>query len=127
MYSPPSGITDCETDAELDEQARKVIPISAAYHRIEVPEVGVIHARRPLPNAVPTLANTVNAKISGEARADAIDRFVQNHLAPGEFKDLLSRMVDPDEDLPPDALHKVSQAIATAGTARPTRRSSASR
>ena len=128
MYSPPPGYVDCEADADTDIETRgTVVPISAAFREIDVPEVGIIHARRPLPNAIPAIANAANAKISGAARVDYLDLFVQNHLAPDEFEDLLARMIDPDSGLPVDTMLRVSRAIATAGTARPTRRSFSSR
>ena len=129
MYSPPAGYVDCEADADADQERRSqvVVPISAAYREIDVPGVGVLHTRRPLPNAIPALANAANAKITGQARVDYIDIFIQNHLKPGEFEELLARMIDPDEEMPVDTMLRVSRAIATAGTARPTRRSSTSR
>lgn len=118
MFSPPPGYADCEADAEIDQDHRG--DTASKYHEIDVAEVGIIHARRPLPNAIPALANAANAKISAQSRIDYLDLFVQNHLAPGEFEALLARMMDPDADTPTDAMLKVSRAIATAGTARPT-------
>ena len=120
MFSPPPGYDDCESDAEADQEHRAdVIPISAAFKEIDVPGVGLIHARRPLPNAIPALAGAANAKITPQRRLDYLDIFIQNHLAPGEFVDLLARMMTED-DMPPDTMLRVSRAIATQGTARPT-------
>ena len=121
MYEPPPGYDDCQADADAHPT-----PPSWPYHDIDVPGVGILHARRPLPNAVPALAGAARSKISAESRIDHLDIFVQNHLADGEFEELLARMMTED-DMPPDAMLRVSRAIATAGTARPTRRSSTSR
>lgn len=122
MYDPPPGYVDCESDAD-DHPT----PKHKGYHEREVEGVGIIHARKPLPNAIPALAGAANAKVSAQTRIDHLDIFVQNHLAPGEFEALLARMMDPDEDLPADAMLRVSRAIATAGSARPTVPSSTSR
>lgn len=122
MYDPPPGYDDCEADAE-DHPT----PEGTKYHPIEVDGVGFIHARKPLPNAIPALAGAANSKIKVESRIDHLDIFVQNHLLPGEFEALLARMMDPDENMPADAMLRVSRAIATAGTARPTVPSSISR
>jgi hypothetical protein len=118
MFSPPPGYVDCEADAEIDQERRG--ESASKFHEIEVPDVGIIHARRPLPNAIPAIANAANAKISAQSRLDYLDIFIQNHLAPGEFEQLLARMMDPDGDMPADTMLRVSRAIATAGTARPT-------
>lgn len=122
MYDPPPGYADCESDAE-----DWPTPPGHPYREIEVEGVGTIHARKPLPNAIPALAGAANAKVSGQSRVDYLDIFIQNHLADGEFEVLLARMMDPDSDMPPDAMLRVSRAIATAGTARPTVPSSTSR
>lgn len=122
MYDPPPGYIDCEDDAE-----HAPTPAGHPYHEIDIEDVGLIHARRPLPNAIPALAGAANAKLTATRRVDYLDVFVQNHLAPGEFESLLARMMDPDNDLPPDTMLRVSRAIATAGTARPTVPSSTSR
>lgn len=122
MYDPPPGYDDCESDA-----ADFPTPEDRHYHDLEVEGVGLVHARKPLPNAIPALAGAANAKVSGQRRIDHLDIFVQNHLAPGEFEGLLARMMDPDGGMPPDAMLRVSRAIATAGSARPTQPSSTSR
>mgnify|MGYP003612241774 CR=1 FL=1 len=84
----------------------------------------MFHARKPLPNAIPALAGAANSKVGPQTRIDSLTIFVQNHLADGEAAELLARMMDPDEDMPEDSMLRVSRAIATAGSARPTRRSS---
>lgn len=119
LHDPPAGYDDCESDA-----ADAPTPPGHPYHPIEVEGVGLIHARKPLPNAIPALAGAANAKVSGQSRIDHLDIFVQTHLAEGEFEELLARMMNPDHDMPEDAMLRVSRAIATAGTARPTQPSS---
>lgn len=121
MYDPPPGYDDCESDGD-DHPT----PPAKGYHLIEVEDVGTFHARKPLPNAIPNLAGAANAKVSGAARIDYLTIFVQNHLAEGEAEALLARMMDPDQNLPEDAMLRVSRAIATQGTARPTVPSSTS-
>ena len=58
MYEPPSGVEDIEADGQ--DAADKLTPTK--YHEIDVEGVGVIHARRPLPNAVPALAGSANSE-----------------------------------------------------------------
>lgn len=118
---PPPGYADCEADADAAATAP-----GHPYYPLEVPGVGTIHARRPLPNAIPALAGAANAKVSHATRLDHLTLFVQNHLAPGEYEALLERMINGDDDCPPDAVLRLSRAIATAGTARPTGPSSTS-
>ena len=122
IYDPPPGYDDCESDAE-----DAPTPPGHPYRPLEVEDVGTFHARKPLPNAIPALAGAANSKVGPQVRIDQLNIFVQNHLAPGEYEQLLARMMDPDVDLPGDAMLRVSRAIATAGSARPTRRSSTSR
>lgn len=122
MYDPPPGYDDCESDGE-----DAPTPPGHPYYAIDVEGVGIVHARKPLPNAIPNLAGAANAKVSGMARLDYLTIFVRTHLAEGEHESLLARMMDPDNDLPPDTVLRVSRAIATAGTARPTQPSSTSR
>lgn len=115
-FEPPAGYDDCEADAERSPAN------SGPFRAIEVADVGVIHARRPLPNAIPALSGAANPKVSDTSRIGYLNLFVQNHLAPGEYESLLARMMDPDTvgDMPPDTMLRVSRAIATAGSARPT-------
>ncbi|QFP94655.1 hypothetical protein I5G59_gp35 [Mycobacterium phage LilMcDreamy] len=119
-FEPPAGYVDCENDGDAAP------PNDGPFREIDVPGVGIIHARRPLPNAIPALSSAANSKVSDRARLDYLDLFILNHLKPGEFEEILARMTDPDLDMPPDSMLRVSRAIATAGTARPTRRSSTS-
>jgi hypothetical protein len=122
MFSPPPGYEDCEADADrFDEALAEMTGLDKTrhFHELNVPGVGLVHARRPMPNAIPALAGAANAKITAQSRLDYLDIFIQNHLKPGEFEDLLVRMIT-DDDMPPDTMLRVSRAIATNGTARPT-------
>ncbi|AOQ28600.1 hypothetical protein SEA_DERPP_38 [Mycobacterium phage Derpp] len=122
VYEPPPGYDDCESDADDFPT-----PANAAYRELDVEGVGILHARKPLPNAIPALAGAANSKVKPAARLDYLTVFIQNHLAPGEYETLLAKMMDPETELPEDTVLRVSRAIATAGSARPTRRSSTSR
>lgn len=113
-FEPPAGYVDCDADAEASP------PNTGPFHAIDIPDVGTIHARRPLPNAIPALSSAANPKVSEFNRLGHLNLFVQNHLADGEYEALLMRMMDPDQDMPPDTILRVSRAIATGGTARPT-------
>lgn len=112
MYNPPPGFKDMENDAE------GVASPAGPYSELEVPDVGIVRARKPMPNAVPNLALSAAAEISNTSRADHLTRFVRNHLDYGEADRLLAGMIN--GELPADTYGKVGIAIATWGTARPT-------
>ena len=118
MYDPPPGFDDMIGDAELT-------PPDGPFTPLDVPEVGEVIARRPMPNAVPALAMSTNAKIDALARQNYLTLFVQNHLDTGEYERLLAAMME--GDLPADTIGRVARTIATWGTARPTSPSPASR
>ncbi len=113
-YNPPAGFQDALYDSEANE-AR-----DPKFHAIEL-DFGTFYARSPLPNAVGALGSSVNSKISPEEQVNYIGLFVQNHLEPESFDRLLEGMMT--GDFPANAVSEVSRAIATRGTARPTRRS----
>lgn len=124
MYEPPPGIADCECDSELAPT-----PPGHPFYPVKVDGVGVVQARRPLPNAIPALAGGSNPKLNDRSRVSYMELFLQNHLGPGELERLRYQMTDPDADpeLPADTMLRVTRAIATMGTARPTGPSSALR
>ena len=118
LYEPPPGFDDLLGDCE-DVEDRGV------FHDLEVPGVGVVRARKPMPNAAGALSMSVNAKIKTHAQAGYLTLFVRNHLAEDEFERLTVEMMDPDRDLPSDTIARVARCISTWGTARPTVPSSA--
>lgn len=111
MYDPPDSFDDMLGDAELVAQAGPFKPL-------DVPGVGVVKARRPLPNAVPALAMSSNAKLDAVTQQGYLTLFIQNHLDDGEFDRILFEMIE--GDLPANAVGRIARAIATWGTARPT-------
>lgn len=111
--SPPPGFEDMLGDAE-DHPS----PEDGPFRDLHVDGVGKVKARKPLPNAVPALAMAANADISGLKRTAYHERFVRNHVAPGEAERLLAGMMR--NELPHDTYSLVGTAIATWGTARPT-------
>lgn len=118
VYSPPDSFTDVFHDADN-------APSTGPYRELEVPRVGTFLCRKPMANAVGSMGNAVNSKISDEARNDYIGLFVVNHLAPEAWDDLIEGMTT--GKYPYNAVGEVCRAITTWGTARPTRRSSTSR
>lgn len=97
-------------------------PSSTRYSWIEVPDVGRVRARKPMPNAIPAMAMAANAKIDAQAQTDYVVLFVRNHLDEGELERIYYEMIT--GDMPRDALTLIAREIATWGTARPTRPSS---
>jgi hypothetical protein len=118
MFNPPDGCVDMLADAELSTN-------NGPFLDLEVPDVGVVRARRPMPNAAANLAMSENSKIAGAARLEHRTRFLRNHLADGEHERLTAAMMT--DDLPYDTMERVTRAVAVWGTARPTLPSSASR
>ncbi|SLE68114.1 Uncharacterised protein [Mycobacteroides abscessus subsp. massiliense] len=117
MYDPPDSFDDMLGDADLVPQTGPFVPL-------EIPGVGVVRARRPMPNAVPVLAMSVNAKIDVVDKQGYLTLFLQNHLESGEHERILVTMMG--GELPADSMGRVARAIATWGTARPTLPSSRS-
>lgn len=111
LYEPPPGNVDMESDAERG-------PYSPHFHELMVDEVGIVIARKPMPNAIPALASASSANIAADARADYLVLFAQNHLDEGEMDRLFYEM-STKPDMPPDTIERVARAIATWGTPRP--------
>lgn len=118
VYTPPASFTDALDDSMRNEDR------DPKFHPLEM-AFGTFYARAPLPNAVGALGNAVNSKITPDEQLNYIGLFVQNHMEPASFDDLIYGMMT--GDYPPDAVQEVSRAIATRGTSRPTGRSSTSR
>jgi hypothetical protein len=115
MFDPPPGYDDLLGDAET-------APSGSRFYDLDVPSVGVIQARRPLPNAVAALAMAANAQIDVESRTDYLVLFVRNHLGEGELERIYHDMIT--GDTPADSIERIARAVATWGTARPTSPSS---
>jgi hypothetical protein len=110
VFDPPPGHLDLLGDAETAE-------FSPRFDPLEVPGVGSLLARRPMPNAAATLAMTANPKLDNDARAEYAIRFVTDHLGDGELERVYVAMMT--GDTPTDALERITIAVATWGTARP--------
>jgi hypothetical protein len=115
MYDPPPGYADMEGDADT-------APYLDKFADLDVIGVGVVKARRPMPNAIPALAAAANSSIEAQARVDYLVLFVRNHLAPGELERIYHSMIT--GDTPADSMERIARAVATWGTARPTSPSS---
>lgn len=113
--NPPPGFKDIIGDADAESA---VVPVAGPYTEIDVPEVGMVRARKPMANAIPNLAMSAASHIDNTARADHLMRFVRNHLDYGEADRLLVGMIN--GELPSDTFGRVGTTIATWGTARPT-------
>ncbi|QBP31152.1 hypothetical protein SEA_ARGIE_35 [Mycobacterium phage Argie] len=118
MFQPPPGFDDAVFDGA--QCARR-----GTIREVQVPEVGVVKARYPMPNALANLAMSENPKASAKSRQEHRVRFLRAHLDEGEHERLTVEMMR--GELPFDTMERVTQAIATMGTARPTLPSSASR
>lgn len=129
IYEPPSGYDDLLADAE-DAADR------GEFRDIEVPGVGVVRVRKPMPKSAAMLAMSVCPVLKTDPDAPALDveerksalavqqrsyikQFVREHLADGEYERLILEMMDPDRDMPIDVDDRVARCIATCGTARP--------
>lgn len=115
MYDAPPGFDDMLADAQRR-------PAAGRFHPLEVPDVGTVMARKPMPGAAAALAMAANSKIDAMARQNYLVLFVKNHLGDATYEDVLYRMLV--GELPETAVEKIARAVATWGTARPTSPSS---
>ena len=111
MFDPPPGYEDCLGDAE-------VAPSSGRFDYLDVPKVGKVKARRPMPNAVAALAMAANSQIDVLARSDYLVLFVRNHLDEGELERIYYEMIT--GAAPANSIERIARSVATWGTARPT-------
>lgn len=118
MFDPPPGYDDMLGDSET-------APSSDRFDWLDVPQVGTVKARRPMPNAIAALAMAGNAQIDEQARSDYLVLFVRNHLSDDELERVYVEMMT--GEVPADSLERIAKAVATWGTARPTLPSSPSR
>lgn len=120
MHEPPDGYEDLLHDSGGDVPR----PATSGFRELDVPTVGVVLARPPLPNAAGALAMAANAKIDGMSQLNYLTLMIRNHLAPGELERILVGQMN--SQYPADAVQQIARAVCTWGTARPTRRSSRS-
>lgn len=116
---PPAGYDDMLGDAEQVEGKAHL------YHPVKVEGVGTIMARKPMPNSIPALAMAANSKIDSRGQCDYLMLFVQNHVPDLQLESLLLGMMR--GEYPQDTMSRVTKAISTWGTARPTQPSSTCR
>jgi hypothetical protein len=110
MFSPPPGYDDLVADA-------KNWPITGQIEDIEVPRIGAVKARQPMPRSAAALSMTSNKKLNSEQQRDHLSMFLTDQLGEGEYERLLTGMIQ--GELPADTIQRVSRTIATWGTARP--------
>lgn len=117
LHEPPDGYEDLLYDSGGD------LPVKhEGYRELDVPTVGIVMARPPMPNAAGALAMAANAKIDSISQLNYLTLMVRNHLAPGELERILVGQMN--SQYPADSVHQIARAVCTWGTARPTRRSS---
>ena len=109
---PPAGFEDMLGDAEL------AVAKDSVFRPLEVPGIGTIMARKPMPNSVPALAMAANSKIDARGQADYLMLFVRNHVPDVQLESLFVGMMR--GEYPQETMSLVTQAISTWGTARPT-------
>jgi len=117
MFDPPPGYDDLEGDSS----PRSSQP-EHYFQDLEIEGVGTISARRPMPNAVHSLAMAANSQIDVEARTDYLVLFVRNHLGEGELERIYFEMIT--GKAPANSIERIARSVATWGTARPTSPSS---
>lgn len=109
MFDPPAGFADLIADADDAPHG--------SFADLDVPDIGVLHARHPKPRSAAALAMSANRRIPAMLRQGYVSLFVIEHLEPGRFDELLADMLT--GQLPEDAVTTISRRIATWGTARP--------
>lgn len=113
MYEPPSSVVDFEADAED-------VPPTSSFRPLEIKGYGTVAARKPQPAAVAMIAAAVNSKASAEFRNEALVMFVQVHLSPEDFSEMMRRQIM--SEVPAGfSIGDVAEALATWGTSRPTK------
>jgi hypothetical protein len=112
MYNPPAGFEDLLDDAESSDRD------AGPFRELEVVGMGVFRARRTIPGSTGALAMSANAQIANDAKAGYLNLFLQNHLADGEYNRLVEGLIE--GRFPEDAVVRLTRALATQGTARPT-------
>jgi len=111
----PHGYEDMFGDAER-------AGFSGSFHDLDVPGVGVIQSRRPIPGSAAVLAMAARSKVSEIEKLGYFNLFVRNHIGADQYGQLLDKMMTGKS--PADTMNRIVEAISTAGTARPTKPSS---
>jgi len=114
MWEPPPGFKDLLGDAD-----RWTPSVDDAFEELEVPIVGVIHARRPRPVSVAKLSMVNNRKVKPEDQKRYFDSFVIDHIGQDEFERIALELMMSTTNYEVDALQRIARAVATWGTARP--------
>jgi len=111
MFDPPPGFADFLGDGEL------AVPLEL-FRDVDVPKVGVVHARRPGPGAAPILAMSVHNELDNQTCRDYLIRFLLAHLGEEELQRICAVIITKGQTMPDDAVERIGQAIATWGTGR---------
>lgn len=110
MFDPPPGYADMLGDAATAAFADR-------YGVLDVPGIGLVSARRPMPNATAALAMAGNVAISDTDRSDYVVMFVRDHLHPDDLERIFMEMAL--SEAPANSVELIARAVATWGTARP--------
>ena len=110
MFEPPPGYEDLLADAEAH-------PGVSEFEAWTVPGVGLVSARRPMPDAVALLAMASNSVLDAPSRIDYMMRFIHVHVSEADVERVLFDMMA--GDLPANAMDRMVRSIVTWGTARP--------
>lgn len=90
---------------------------SSAWVKHDVPQIGTITARRPLPDGAALLAMAANPKEGHSKQVEHMLRFVSHHVSPEDIEQVYFRMMM--DELPADSVERLARSVATWGTARP--------
>lgn len=110
MFEPPPGYEDMLADAEESIY-------SSAWVNLDVPQIGTVKARRPLPDGAALLAMAANPKIGHAKQVEYLMRFVNHHVSAEDVERVYFAMMM--DEMPADAVERLSRAVATWGTSRP--------
>lgn len=110
MFEPPPGYEDMLADAEESIY-------SSAWVNLDVPKIGTVRARRPMPDGAALLAMAANPKIGHTKQVEFMMRFVNTHVATEDIERVYFAMMM--DEMPADSIERLSRAVATWGTARP--------
>lgn len=110
MFAPPPGYEDMLADAEESIY-------SSAWVSLDVPRIGTVKARRPMPAAAARLAMAANPKEGHARQTEHLMKFVADHVTIEDIERVYFAMMM--DDAPADSIERLARAVATWGTARP--------